>query len=65
VNSKNVPAEKSEQYLKDISESLAEIRRLMIYGLVRSGASQGDVAAALGVTQQTVSNLMAKKKKRK
>lgn len=53
----------SEERLREIANSLDEIRRLLIYALLRNGASQGDVAAALGTTQGTISKLLANAKK--
>jgi transcriptional regulator with XRE-family HTH domain len=38
---------------------LITIKRLLIFALLRSGASQRDVAAALGVDQSFISRLFA------
>ena len=38
-------------------EELIAIRRLLIFGLLKFGANQKEVAAALGVAQSTVSKL--------
>jgi transposase len=46
-----------------------DIKRLLIVLLLKSGASQGDVAKALGVSEATMSRLLAapvgKRKKKK
>lgn len=36
---------------------LQSIKRLLVFGLLRSGASQDEVATALGITQGTVSRM--------
>jgi len=38
-------------------EELIAIRRLLIFGLLKLGATQKEVAAALGVAQSTVSKM--------
>jgi hypothetical protein len=38
-------------------EELIAIKRLLIFGLLKFGATQKEVAAALGVTQSTVSKM--------
>ena len=38
---------------------LTAIKRLLVSLLMRSGASQGDVAKALGITQGTVSKMFS------
>ena len=42
-----------------IVAELTSIKRLLVSLLVRSGASQGDVAKALGITQGTVSKMFS------
>ena len=59
---KNEPNDVSEQ-IRTLSESVEDIRRLLIYGLIRNGASQDQVATALGTTQATVSRLFSAAKK--
>lgn len=49
---------KSKTTLTDpVLAELAAIKRLMVLGMLRSGASQRDVAAALGVNQSQVSRM--------
>jgi predicted transcriptional regulator len=55
------PASKTEEQLAEIAETLSQIRRLMVYSLIRNGASQDQVAVAIGVSQKTISRMMAKK----
>lgn len=43
-----------------ILDELESIKRLLAFGLLRSGASQGDIAAALGVNQSNVSRMFPK-----
>jgi len=38
-------------------EELIAIKRLLVFGLIKLGSTQKEVAAALGVTQSTVSKL--------
>lgn len=40
-----------------IASDLADIKRLLVFALLRNGASQGEVASALGVKQSTVSRM--------
>jgi predicted transcriptional regulator len=44
----------------DLIRELQDIKRLLIMVLVRSGASQGDVAMALNVNQSSVSRMFPK-----
>jgi predicted transcriptional regulator len=55
------PVSKTEEHLGEIAETLSQIRRLMVYSLIRNGASQDQVAVAIGVSQKTISRMMAKK----
>jgi predicted transcriptional regulator len=59
---KNEADDLTEQ-LRLLLEAVEDIRRLLIYGLIRNGASQGQVATALGTTQATVSRLLSATKK--
>lgn len=40
-----------------VLKELQDIKRLLALGLLKSGASQGEVAKALGVNQSSVSRL--------
>lgn len=51
--SKKAPATDDDPVVKE----LADIKRLMVFALLRDGASQSDVAAALGVSQPSVSRM--------
>ena len=44
---------------------LEDIRRLLVFVLLKQGMKQGEVADALGVTQSTVSKMFSKKKSKK
>lgn len=54
------PSNKTEEHLGEIAETLTQIRRLIVFSLIRNGASQDQVANALGVSQKTISRMMAK-----
>lgn len=41
--------------LETIVSELVAIKRLLAFALMRSGASQAELASALGIAQQTVS----------
>jgi len=59
-------SQKSES--ADVLAVLEEIKRLLAYNMLLSGASQGDIAAALKVSQPSVSRMfpnMAKRQKGK
>jgi predicted XRE-type DNA-binding protein len=43
---------------------LEDIRKLMIFILLKQGMKQGEVADALGVSQPTISRMFAKKAKK-
>jgi predicted transcriptional regulator len=60
---KKSEAEDLSEQVRLLSEAVEDIRRLLIYGLIRNGASQGQVATALGTTQATVSRLLSAAKK--
>ena len=47
-----------DKKMDELVESVEQIKRLLIFALLRSGASQGDVAKALGVTQSSISRLL-------
>ena len=47
----------TEKHQDRIARELADIKRLLAFAILRSGASQGDVAAALGVNQSQVSRM--------
>lgn len=40
-----------------ILQELESIRRLLIFALLRSGASQAEIAVALGVNQSSISRM--------
>jgi predicted transcriptional regulator len=48
-----------------ILRELQMLRKLKMMELSKAGYSQGQIAEALGISQQTVSKLMAKPKKSK
>jgi predicted transcriptional regulator len=56
------PGSKTDEHLSEIAETLSQIRRLMVYSLIRNGASQDQVAVAIGVSQKSISRMMAKSK---
>jgi predicted transcriptional regulator len=56
------PGNKTEEHLSEITEILTQMRRLMVFSLIRSGATQDQVAVALGVSQKSISRMMAKAK---
>ena len=45
---------------QSILEELSIIRRLLVFALLRSGASQAEVAGALGVNQSSISRMFPK-----
>jgi predicted XRE-type DNA-binding protein len=50
-----------EKKLDELIELVEQIRRLMIVALMRSGASQGDIAKGLGVNQSSISRLFVER----
>ena len=44
----------------EILKELTMIRQLLLMGLMRSGASQADIATALSTSQSSVSRMMGK-----
>lgn len=46
-----------KQQVDLVLNELVAIKRLLICGLLRSGASQNDVAKALGISQATISRM--------
>jgi predicted transcriptional regulator len=51
----------SEATTDGVLAELISIKRLLVYGLRRAGASQSDVAEALGIDQSRVSRMFASK----
>jgi len=49
--------------LRRTADAVNDIRKLLIFALMRSGASQAQIAEALGINQSSVSRLFAKNKK--
>jgi len=49
-----------DKTLASLLEEVMGIKKLMVYALLRTGESQADVAAALGVSQPTVSRMFPK-----
>ncbi len=49
--------------LDDLAGTLEDIKRLLIMALLKNGATQSDIAKALGVNQSTVSKLVSKTNK--
>ena len=43
-----------------VQEEVQDIKRLLVLQLMRDGASQGEIAAALGVSQPSVSRMFPK-----
>ena len=41
----------------DANEQLEAIKRLLIFGLLKTGATQKEIAAALGIDQSVVSRM--------
>ena len=44
----------------ELLEELQRIRKLLIFALLKSGASQSDIASALGMDQSSVSRMLSK-----
>jgi DNA-binding transcriptional regulator LsrR (DeoR family) len=51
-------AEKSE--LQEIATELTLIRKLLVFGLLRDGASQDEVAGALGLHRSSIGRMFPK-----
>jgi predicted transcriptional regulator len=47
--------------MEQLSAEVSAIKRLFVFALLRSGASQNEVAAALGVGQSTISKMFPTK----
>jgi hypothetical protein len=47
--------------VEDLFAELAAIKRLFVFALLRSGANQGEVAAALGMNQSQISRMFPTK----
>ena len=60
MDKESLVASKDGRVADHVLDELQAIKRLMIFGLIRSGASQGEVAAALGVNQSSVSRMFPK-----
>jgi predicted XRE-type DNA-binding protein len=54
-------ATNNDDNLKRLADATEDIRRLFIFTILRGGASQADVAEALGVNQSSISRLFANK----
>ena len=52
-------AKEQTDKMGDVLEELQYIKRLLVFALLRSGASQQEVAGALGVGQATISRMFA------
>lgn len=50
-------AKPEQEKANPMADELVAIKRLLIFGLLRDGASQAEVAAALGVNQSSVSRM--------
>lgn len=50
-------SKKIQDEIDPVQKELSDIKRLMIFTLLRDGVSQGEVAAALGISQATVSRM--------
>ncbi len=48
--------------LKRLADATEDIRKLLIFALLRNGASQAQVAAALSVNQSSISRLFPQAK---
>ncbi len=48
----------AEETLSEIQAELITIRKLLLVGLMRSGASQAEIAGALGVNQSSISRML-------
>lgn len=53
----------NEETLDKISLELVSIRRLMLFALMRGGASQSELAETLGVSQSSISRMIPSQKK--
>jgi predicted transcriptional regulator len=49
-----------DKALAALLDELTNIKKLLVYELLRAGESQADVAAALGVSQPTISRMFPK-----
>ena len=50
-------AKKNGAATDPVLAEMQSIKRLLVFGLLRSGASQGEIAMALGVNQSNVSRM--------
>lgn len=48
--------------LKRLADTIEDIRKLLIFALLRSGTSQAQIAAALNVNQSSISRLFPQAK---
>ena len=59
-------SESSEaEQLKRLADGVDDIKKLLISALLRGGASQEDIAKALGVDRSSISRLFTKSKSKK
>ncbi len=56
---------RKDQISDPIKSELDSIKRLLILLLIKAGASQGEIATALGVDQSVVSRMVSARKVRK
>lgn len=54
-----------EGRVDELLNSMEQIKRLLILGLMRNGASQSEIAKSLGVNQSSISRLFANDSGRK
>jgi DNA-directed RNA polymerase specialized sigma subunit len=59
---KGTNGDPSHDQLTRIADALEDIKRLMIAGAMRNGASQEDIAKALGVDRSSISRLFSRSK---
>lgn len=51
-----------DNQLEELLKSVNEMKRLMIFALMRGGATQNEIAKAMGIGQASVSRLFSDKK---
>lgn len=52
------------EQLRRLADGIDDIKKLLIFALIRGGASQGNIATALGVNQSSISRLFSQSKSR-
>ncbi|MBL4619533.1 MAG: helix-turn-helix domain-containing protein [Marinicaulis sp.] len=58
---KKIPENQSDgDQVESVAKELVAIKNLFVLTLLRQGVSQGEIAAALGISQPTVSRLFSK-----